>query len=333
MFTDEDVRSGRSDGLIAWTPFAVWILLAGWLGFGAYAKFISPNPHERMFDLTQAVLEIAVIVAVLLAHRWRVAWMCVSMMFAGFAGWGMYAYLNSVSCGCFGKLWTPPAWVSTVVALVFVGLGIAMALNRAAKRDMLVVTAVGALVAGAAGYFAYDLKKTGEDLREARSELTQNSETIAMLKAAIESGESGAAASVDPCLLKYDDSPIGRVMKLESNRDLCRLGPADPAWVIIIHDEHCHVCENAKYSWDPMMDEMAEIGDLVMQVRQFEINELEAETGIEAWNWDETPNFFVIRNGEILGEEWQWRGEDWPVPGEVRDRLEAEFFSGSAAGE
>ena len=318
-------------GRIAPLPFVVAWLLAGWLGFGAIAKFISPNPDDKLFDLTQAVLEVVILIAVLIAHRWRVTWLCVSMMFAGFIGWAIYALIFNVKCGCFGALWTPPAYVSLSVSVVFVILGVLMARSRAATRDMLIVTGVASLVAVGAGYLAYDLKQTHVKLKQTASQRDDaQRENESMLRLLEERGDDtdGDGAAALPANYPTGNSPIERVLKLEGNWDVLEAGPADPVTVFFVHDHHCSVCEDARMVWEPMMEDLAASGDPIMQIRDIEINELESEHGIESWNWEHTPNIYVVRRGRLMDKEtWYWEGEDWIMPEDLRDRIELELFS------
>lgn len=280
--------------------FTAALLVSGVLGFAALAKFTGPNPNEKILDtgilLDYAVagVEVIVILGLLALHRVKYAWLITAIMFAGFAGYaGFYALVLKRSCGCFGKLWTPPLGVTLAIDIAFVFLSLAMAKRRGAKLGIIFATLGIAGLASFAGYKYADSKP--------------RQETVAA---------------------KYENKD-GPQRLLESSllADLRDLPAGSPAYYIFVFDPDCHVCEGMKPIIEFQTADLEANADPDLQVRQYSVPDLEAQVGIERWAFSPTPFVIVVKDGQVLrtlswnGKPSPWFGEGTPYPNEVKSLL------------
>lgn len=280
--------------------FTAALLISGVLGFAALAKFTGPNPNEKILDtgilLDYAVagVEVIVILGLLALHRVKYTWLITAIMFAGFAGYaGFYALVLKRSCGCFGKLWTPPLGVTLAIDIAFVFLSLAMAKRRGATLGLILPTLAVAGLACFAGYKYADNKPRAE--------------TVAVKHA-------------------NKDAPQ-RLLESALLADLRDLPAGAPAYYLFLYDPDCHVCEEMKPIVEMDSGNLESSADPDLQVRMYSIPELETQLGIERWAWMGTPSVVVIKDGQILrnlswnGKPSPWFGEGTPYPNEVKSLL------------
>jgi hypothetical protein len=273
--------------------FTAALLISGVLGFAALAKFTGPNPNEKipgtdfLLDYAVAGVEVIVILGLLALHRVKYVWLLTAIMFAGF-----YTALGR-SCGCFGKLWTPPLGVTLAIDIAFVFLSLAMAKRRGAKLGLILPTLAIAGLACFAGYKYADNKP--------RAETTQ---------------------------VQYEnkDAPQ-RLLESALLADLRDMPAGAPAYYIFLYDPDCHVCEEMKPIVEMDAGNLDSSADADLQVRMYSIPELETQLGIERWAWMGTPSVVVIKDGQVLRNlAWNdkpspWFGEGTPYPNEVKSLL------------
>ncbi len=275
------------------------LLVSGVLGFAALAKFTGPNPNEKipgtdfLLDYAVAGAEVIVILGLLALHRAKHVWLLTAIMFAGFAGYaGFYTALGR-SCGCFGKLWTPPLGVTLAIDIAFVFLSLVMAKRRGAKFGIILAALAVAGLASFAGYKYADSKPRAETVAEKH---------------------------------ENKDAPQ-RLLESALLADLRDLPAGAPAYYIFLFDPECHVCEEMKPIVDMDSGNLESSADPDLQVRMYSIPELEAQLGIERWAWMGTPSVVVIKDGQVLRNlMWNnkpspWFGEGTPYPNEVKSLL------------
>ncbi|HBS28048.1 MAG TPA: hypothetical protein DEB06_01035, partial [Phycisphaerales bacterium] len=254
------------------------LLIAGLLGFTAYAKGFHPNPKPvtlewtgqvipgATFDRSIAVFEVVVLVLALALHRKAWAWGLNAVFFAALGGFGAFKSWHGEACGCFAQLFDPPAYSMAAVdgVIVLVSLGMASALGLRGRA--LPVFAGLALGAGIFGWVFADGVTPPR-----RAETAQ----------------------------KYEGkTAVDRLIESAAFDDIRTQPDGGPAWLVFCFDPTCHICEAMKPLVEFQRDSLAETGDPVMQIRQLSIPELEKAHGIETHAW-ETPTLFIYAGGKV----------------------------------
>lgn len=282
------------------------LLIAGLLGFTAYAKAFHANPKPVEFEWTGASIpgltfdramagfEVVVLVLALLLHRKCWAWALNAMFFAALAGYGAFKSWHGEACGCFAQLFDPGPYVMASVDIVIVVLSLAMAAWLGLKKPLIGLALIGVLAAGAFGWAFSDATTPPR-----RAETAQKHEGRTAVQRLIES----------PAFEDIRAQPEG-----------------GPAWLIFCFDPTCHICEAMKPLVDFQKDTWEQEGGFVLRAREYSIPDLQKDHGIETHAW-ETPTLFVYADGKVTRI---WTGnqlEDFPA-----ERLQ-EIYDKVASGE
>lgn len=283
----------------------VALLIAAVLQFAAAAKLIAPSadpskavslpglaePVQR--DTLIAIAEMVILMLVLVAHRWKVTWAGVAIMFAGFTGYAAYRAYRNEDCGCFGDLWVPPKGLTLTLDIAFAIAGLCLAFAWGLRKRTLGPVCLAMVVASVAGLGFAHLTAT-PTAEEAEEEAGGRSVFERLADAA---GTDVAAA---------DFPDLHRAFNAE---------PGDPAHYIFLHDPGCHTCEEMKIACVDADDLMLEQDDdEFMQVQQHNVFDMRDALGIEDYAWPNTPTVVVVRDGQILHH---WSGEGAPCPGSI----------------
>jgi len=267
----------------------VAILIAAVLGLASAGKFLGPRENELFFgtqlkfDYVIAAGEIVMILLVLALHRRKYIWPVVSVMFSGFFGYALYwTVTKGEPCGCFGDLWVPPLGVSLGIdaAATISALGLMLALGC---RKMLIGLTIA--VSAGVGWYGYDYAY--DHSPEKAVDVNEGMETPDRFLLS----EMMSFATSDP-----DD-----------------MG----AHLVFVHEIGCHVCEMYLRDMELFGEILEARGDEFLRIHEFSVDEVEAATGIEAWEWPQgsPPVLFLVQYGEIT-----------PVPGS--DDFEQRWWTG-----
>ncbi|MEQ9617376.1 MAG: hypothetical protein RLN60_05010 [Phycisphaerales bacterium] len=289
----EENGTSRSCGFKHGVSLAFALLVAAVLNLAAAGKLMGDKPNDLFFgtsfqfDHAVALGELLVIMLVLAFHRWKVTWAGVCVMFAGFFGYALYwTLVQGKPCGCFGELWEPPLGVSVAIDAVFVVTGLSLAFAYGARKVLLPLTIVAALGAGGYGYkYAYD-----------------HSPIVLEEKTGMATPDRFMASDM-----------------MAFARDSADGGPAQ---MVFIHEVGCHVCERYLTEMELFAEVLERREDEFLRIHEFSVDEVEAQTGIEPWEWPmgSPPVLFVVEYGEIMvapGQddlERRWyTGEETPL--------------------
>lgn len=282
------------------------LLIAGLLGFTAYAKAFHPNPKPvqvewtgatipgATFDRSVAAFEAVVLALALLLHRKAWAWALNAVFFSALAGYGAFKSWHGEACGCFAQLFDPPPYSMAAIDIVVVALSLGMASWLGLRKPLVPIALAGALAAGAFGWMFSDATTPPR-----RAETAQKHEGKTAVQRLIES----------PAFEDIRAQPEG-----------------GPAWLVFCFDPTCHICEAMKPVVDFHKAGYEEGGDPVMQIREFSVADLEKDQGIETHAW-ETPTLFLFADGKVTRI---WTGtqlEDFPA-----ERIQ-EIYDKVASGE
>lgn len=252
------------------------IAIASLLAFTSYAKAFHPNPkpvHVEWFDTdlsglaidrALAGIEVAFAVMLLGLHRQRGMWLVTALFFAALAGYSLFKSWHGESCGCFAALWDPPPYSTFALDLVISTASFALASALRAPRALVAASIAGALLFAGVGWAVSD-------------------------------------ATTPP---RKIDQPAGtplphtRLLQSEPMKDIREQPEGGPGWLICAFDPTCHICEDMKPLIEFKRDELAETADPFLQVRIFQIPDMEKTLGIEQWTW-ETPTIFVVQDAKI----------------------------------
>ncbi|GEM_PF-2114725 len=343
------------------------VALSAALGLAAYAKFTHPNKAKRMFESADgadyvlqdpivAAVEVVVILALLLGHRLKIAWVGVTLMFGGFAGYALFYLLRGEPCGCFGELFTPPIWMTFVIDVVAVAAGLGMLAWRGVSLGKLAGLLVGAVALGGVGFAfadttapltaeeeqrdaeraARDRQDRLDDRSPDQNRAVDGNEEQAPNADADNGGESTAPTdgSAEPAPDGDDELP-GRADGFTAPERLLRstlmsdiraatIGPDAPAYYVFIHDPDCPTCaEKMIFVEQYAMTYLAD--DPVLRVADFEKLDIERATrggddpaiGFSAWTG--SPVVFVVRQGRVTNV---YENDAAPTPEEVRGDLD-----------
>lgn len=286
----------RAPGPFALTYAAIVAMaIALVLQFAAAAKLMGPNPKEVLLQagpidiisakftlkdpllLDQAVAAgelLAVVLLLTLRRKWW-SWPPVILLFSAFAGYAYYAHEHGVPCGCFAKLWVPPAKVSAIIDLSFVTLGLFSALALRARWWAIVGVAVLAPLLGYAGYsYAHDH---------------------------LPPAPTTAVGQTAP----------DKLLASELMADIVSQPAGGPLWYIFVYDPGCSVCEAMKPTVDGFGQAYDNQADAPVRIRQFSIPDLEAKLKLGEWEWAPTPTVLLIKDGKIVHK---WNGQEAPIP-------------------
>lgn len=291
------------------------ILIAGLLGFTAYAKAFHPNPKPvefawtgaeipgTLFDRSVAAFEVVVLILAIALHRMPWAWALNALFFAALAGYGAFKSWHGEACGCFAKLFDPPPYSMAIIDTVIVVLSLAMASWLGLKRALIPVAIVGVLGAGAFGWAFSDATTPPR-----RAETAQ----------------------------KYEGkTAVQRLIESPAFEDIRTQPEGGPAWLVFCYDPTCHICEAMKPLFDFQKETWEQEGGFVLRAREYSIPDLQTEQGIETHAW-ETPTLFVYADGQVTRT---WSGnqlEDFPAERlqEIYDKvLSGEFLVPGQPGE
>lgn len=281
-------------GLRAWSPVAGSVLVALWLGLGAFSKFAKPSDLSMIggedgipSDYVYAAVETVVVVLLLAFHRWKVAWACSAIMFGGFMGYSLFTTIYGRDCGCFGALYVPPRGLTLGMATVFMLMSVGIARLCGGGRGLLVPTIVGVVAVSGVGWvFA--------------STVTPPATTEV-------ADEHGGKLAMERLL----ESPL-----LE---DIRTQDPLGPSWYIFVWSEDCSVCEELQPVFEFDAETLAMEGDPTLQVRLFTKHELRDALGIELFAWHRSPVSFLVQPGGVITH--QWGGYDCIAPTTLRDQM------------
>jgi hypothetical protein len=354
----------------AWNvvALAAAVLLSGALGLAAYAKFTHPNKAKRLFESADgadyvlqdpviAGFEVAVILALLLGHRLKLAWVGVTLMFGGFAGYALFYLLRGESCGCFGELFTPPIWLTFAIDIVAVGVGVGLLAWRGVRRPRLGGLLLGAVALAGVGFgFAsatapmtaeQEQQQAEQRARERVAQEQQNASDDGDRDAGVNGEPSGEQDVVDG---SADDGADGgtagdgadlpgradgftapeRLLRSDLMADIRRetIGEGVPAYYVFVHDPDCPTCAEKMVFVEQYAMTHAE-DDQVLRVADFEKLAIEratrdnAEGPIRFSAWRGSPVVFVVRQGRVTNV---YRDETAPRPGDVRADLEFDML-------
>ena len=353
------------------TAFAVAVALSGVLGLAAYAKFTHPNKAKRLLESADgseyvlqdpiiAGFEVAVILALLIGHRLKLAWVAVTLMFGGFAGYAVVYLLRGESCGCFGDLFTPPIWMTFVIDIMAVAIGVGLLRWRG-----LVLTFLGALMLSGAGYgFASatapltpdQIERQLEREKQQRQPDSPGSTDDAADHAdgVVRDGVGGSGDASDASerdgsirgdagdAAASDDTSAalpGRIDGVTAPERLLRsdlladvrsetVGEGAPAYYVFVHDPDCPICAE-KMLFVEQYRLVYPADDSVLRVAEFEKLEIERltrggrERAVEFSAWRGSPVAFVVRQGRVTNV---YRNDAVPTPEDVRGDLDFEML-------
>ncbi len=328
------------------------VLVAGLLGFAAYAKWATKPPAAG--DVMGWVTiggEILASVLILLLHRRWWAWTVIAIVFGAFTGYTMHRLFGGArSCGCFGKFTVAPEiTISIDAAMAAMALGCVCLAG--ARRGWLWLTGALLLPAAIGGGLYGMSQPTPDDFKpgsafERAAQARQAAKAAAGTETAPAVGDAPAPAAAeqavafDPMSSRPMDVlllvPLVQEEFLQGQPEpawLTRLGEAaaetdGPAWLLFVYDPNCDVCQRFLPYYDGY--ERSSADDALLRVVTIQKGHL-VQFGIEDWAWAHSPTTMLVRRGEILHE---WGGEDTPIPGAIRSRIESEgeaFFESMQA--
>ena len=348
---DGAVRGGGGGGVRLWNRVALAsaLVICGALGLASYAKLVSPDKGKRFFgssDILQdqviAVLEIGVIVALLLGHRLRLAWVGVMLMFGGFLGYAAYYMLRGESCGCFGGLIELPPWGTVVMDSVIVLVAGGLLLGRGVGAGRVGAAGLAAGGLGVAGWFFADATRplTPEEIEQREMELERDpgggggdvegsgAEGSGEGAGGDEpvrgdgAGGGGPAGAGDASLPGRADgfTAMERLLRtaLLSRARASADDPLAPAWYVFVYDPSCEVCQEKLIDVEAFSGQWGG-GHPLLRVASFRKLELEEEVGIQYGAWDGSPVVFVVSRGRVVHVT---RGEEAVSPQAVVREME-----------
>lgn len=302
----ESVSKRRHSRRVHTTSTVFASLIAGLLGFTAFAKFVYPQTKPividgtdlsisgKLFDQSIAGFEVIVLIAALALHRYWGAWLLNAIFFASLAGYSGFKSYHGEACGCAGSLVEFPKFFMAGLDVVIAAASIAMAGWLRAPRVMLPFAAAVAIGAGFGGWTLSNLTTPPK-----RAETAEK-----------HGGKTAAQRLFESDLLR------------EARESSAAGGPA---FLVFCHDPTCHICEAMKPLIDFKLEEYDQTEDPVMRIRQFSIPELESSLKIEQHAW-ETPTLFLLQNGTVT-KLWAGKALEDFTP----ERLQ-EIYDTAAAG-
>ena len=349
-----EVKPQRPRGLARALLLLLAVVTAGLLGFAAFAKLSTKTPPASdLMGWATIIGEIVLAGLILVLHRRWMAWTVIAILFGAFTGYTMHRLFGGArSCGCFGKFTVPPRITigidAAMVALALGAMGIA-----GARRWALWATASLLLPAAVVGGL-YGMSLPTPDDFEPNSAFERAWKDRQAAKApapAPTNAEQGAPAiptdqappdpvAFDPTSMRAPDVlmlvPLVQEEFLAGEPEpawLTRLGEAaaeseGPAWLIFVYDPNCDVCQRFLPFYTGY--EQANSEDALLRVVTVQKGDL-TKFGIEDWAWAHSPTTLLVHRGEIIHE---WGGEDTPMPGAIRGRMETEgaaFFGSMKA--
>lgn len=328
------------------------LVVAGLLGFAAYAKWATKPPASG--DVMGWVTiggEILASILILALHRRWWAWTVIAIVFGAFTGYTMHRLFGGArSCGCFGKFTVAPR-ITVWIDATMVAMALGCVCLAGARRGWLWLTGALLLPAAIGGGLYSSSLPTPDDFKagSAFERIWQEKQAAKAAggtdTAPAADGAPAPGAADEP--VEYDPiggRPMDVLLLVPLVQDeflkgqpapawLTRLGEAaaetdGPAWLLFVYDPNCDVCQRFLPYYDGY--ERSSADDALLRVVTIQKNDL-APFGIEDWAWAHSPTTMLVRRGEILHE---WGGEETPIPGAIRSRIESEgeaFFGSMKA--
>lgn len=272
------VPPGSPASAVRAAALIVALLIAGLLFFTAYAKAAYPNPKDiqvehttwvisgTTFDQTIAGFEAAIAVIIIGLHRKWPAWIASALFFGALAGFSFFKSWHGEACGCFSKMFDPPPYSMFAVDCLIVAISLGLTAALRAPRALLPAVIVGIVASAGAGWFVSD---------------------------AVTPPRKDETAKVHENKLAHT-----RLFESDVMKEIREQPEGGPAWLVLAFDPTCHICEAMKPLIDFKKEELAETANPVLQIREFNIVELEKSLGIEQFAW-QTPTMFVVSEGRI----------------------------------
>ena len=290
-------------------------------------KFLEIGESKIGYDRFIGVFEALVVLALLVGHRLRLAWIGVLVMFGLFSGYAGYFFATGNSCGCFGTVLddTPFEWMTAKgVSLVFDLLFVVAALSLLAWRGFgrkVIEGLVGLTLVLAAGGWGIGALEYGlvEDRRDdARNE---------GLPPIDEEGD-GEQTPLPPGLL-VEKQPAAALLRQDAYADLIAASAENPdkMWYVFVYDPGCSECMEMKPVVDILRDEYEAEENPYMEVLSVTKQEAQDAYGIDFWAWESGATIIIVQGGDILrvNDERLTPG-DKPTP----DMFMENFFSAGA---
>lgn len=340
----------RPRGLARALLFLLAVAVAGLLGFAAFAKATTKPPATSDYlGWAQIVGEVVVALLILAMHRRAWAWGFIAVLFAAFTGYTMHRLFGGArSCGCFGKFSVPPATTLTIDAAV-VALALAATIALRLHRALTWLVASALLPAAIVGALYGQSQPTPDDFKpgsvfERAAQERAKNRAGAPPGAPAPDGEAAPVRADAPAFDPLSMRPADVLMLVPDVQEeflagatapgwLARLTEAaaerdGPAWLVFVYDPNCDVCQRFLPFYSGY--EQASANDALLRVVTVQKGDL-TKFGIEDWAWAHSPMTLLVHRGEIIHE---WGGEDTPMPGAIRGRIETEgeaFLDGMQA--
>lgn len=183
-----DQRSASGSSSVNTLALVFAALIAAMLQFAAFAKLISADPRkivpgtdwlaENTALLSKpiiegyfiGILEMAIVMLILIFHRWRHTWTLLTIFFIGMAGFGAYAALNGRDCGCFGDVIKLPRGFTVWMNLGIAGLSLLIMRLKGIRAKGFIVTLVLSAAAFGGGW-VYGMNSEWPSTEEFESDL------------------------------------------------------------------------------------------------------------------------------------------------------------------
>lgn len=254
----------------------VALIMAGVLGFAAFAKLYHPNPKQLALDYSVGAIQIPIVLWLVIRHRCRWTWATMSVLWAAMAGWSAFKSWHGESCGCFAALWEPPPYSTSALGAVFSVMSLGLSARRGSGAPTLLAAFVLAIGAAGTGWMLSD---------KATPPRIIDTETL-------HGGKTAAERLLEA-------PPMADILEQQKT-------PGGPAWLIFCFDPTCHICEAMKPTVDFMKETWEQQGDPVLQIREFSIPDIERDLKIESYAWM-TPTLFIVNEGRITR---LWSGKE-----------------------
>ncbi|MBL0926767.1 MAG: hypothetical protein IBJ11_03830 [Phycisphaerales bacterium] len=273
----------------------MWLAIVG--------KFTKPDPAiwawkpgrvdftERglLMDHAIAMSEVFILTAFLLGWRLRVAWLCVAVMFGGLTGVVAHSLTLGRECGCFGGLVKIPPQASIAMDVGFALLALLVAWLRGTPRAAL-IAALALGVAGGFGGWQFSKWKNPPSVSQV--------ETVYAGKKAID---------------RLLETPLMEEVRLSA--------VIGPSYFVFVYDEHCPICQQRLPIVENARTALESAHDGTLRVKIVSKQRAEAELGIEAYAWTNSPMVFLVHAGKLIKE---WGGAGSPLPDDVQMQLMTE---------
>ncbi len=138
--------------ILRWITLFSALFISIFLAIAAFGKFFYPAANLQLLDKATSLFEIVLIACMILFRMRAGFWLLASLVFAGWGGYAFYWCCLKLPCSCMGSMITLPSGYALMLDILFFALSCAMAFFLGARRSVIYLIFLCALLCTLFGY-------------------------------------------------------------------------------------------------------------------------------------------------------------------------------------